>query len=115
MKWISQACRAIGNWFLSLRGPRRYRVEIFSERSPAAACAEQAGVIAVYRSAGTDKWCFFKCPCGCKQKLALDLMKSHHPAWRVEENESGPSVYPSVGSTTCGAHFLVRNGAIVWC
>lgn len=115
MKWIRQAFRAIGNWFLSLRGPRRYRLEVFSERARAAARAQQAGVITVFRSAGADKWCFFKCPCGCEQQVALNLMKSHHPMWRVVEDESGPSVYPSVDSMTCGAHFLVRRGTIVWC
>jgi hypothetical protein len=115
MKWINQIFRAIGNWFLSLRGPRRYRLETFSERSRAAIRAQQAGVIAVYRSAGTDKWCFFKCPCGCEQQVALNLMKSHRPVWRVERKKLAPSLYPSIDSTNCGAHYLVRNGRIVWC
>lgn len=118
MKWITRAISAIGNWLRSLRrSPRsgRYRLEVFDERSRAAARAQQAGVIAVFRSAGTDKWCFFKCPCGCEQQIMLNLMRSHHPTWRVVQEEAGPSVYPSVDSTTCDAHFLVRGGRVMWC
>lgn len=118
MKWFTRAFSAIANWVRSLRSaapPSQYRLEVFDERSRAAARAQEAGVITVFRSAGTDKWCFFKCPCGCGQQVVLNLMKSHHPVWRVVQEEGGPSVYPSVDSTTCGAHFLVRGGSIVWC
>jgi hypothetical protein len=118
MKWFTRAFNAVADWVRSLRSeapPRRYRLEVFEERSRAVARAQQAGVITVYRSAGADKWCFFKCPCGCEQQVVLNLMKSHHPAWRIVQEEGGPSVYPSVDSTTCGAHFLVHCGSIVWC
>lgn len=118
MKWVARTFRALGDWLRSLVRPAesgRYRLEVFDQRSRAAEQARRQGVLAVYRSAGTDKWCFFKCPCGCEQQIALNLMKSHHPAWRVVQEATGPSVYPSVDSTTCGAHFLVRGGRIRWC
>ncbi|WP_375122122.1 DUF6527 family protein [Variovorax sp. WS11] len=52
---------------------------------------------------------------GCGQQVVLNLMESHHPSWRVVSEEQGPSIFPSVDSTTCGAHLLVRDGRIIWC
>ncbi|WP_431513340.1 DUF6527 family protein [Variovorax sp. DAIF25] len=118
MKWITHAFTAISRWLRSLgRAPReqRFRLQVFEERARAVASGRSNKVVALFRSGGANKWCFFVCPCGCGQQVALNLMKGHQPSWRVVSEEQGPSIFPSVDSTTCGAHFLVRDGRVIWC
>lgn len=96
--------------------PPRYILRVFSDRRSATELARSQYAAAVIRSDGIDKWCLFACPCGCGQQIALNLMKSHFPRWRVDTKRDGTfSLYPSVDSTTCGAHFLIRNSLVVWC
>lgn len=95
---------------------RTYTLRPFDDRSTAAAAAQQDGVAALVRSADRSKWLLLKCPCGCDQQIALNLMQSHTPRWRVEmRSRSRFSVHPSVDSTSCGAHFLLRDGRVIWC
>ena len=95
---------------------RRYRMKVFDDRRAAAIAARRPGVAALVRVEDNDKWCLFACPCGCDQQIALNLMKSHSPRWRVDaESDTTLSIYPSVESRTCGAHFLVRRGKVIWC
>lgn len=63
-----------------------------------------------------SKWLRFRCPCGCGEELALNLMKSHYPCWTVTlHKDNTMSVSPSVDATNCGAHFWIRNNNIDWC
>jgi hypothetical protein len=117
MQWITRAYVAIRRW---LHSPipsitPRYRLQVFETRSQAMTAARSNAIVALLRSGGADKWCFLTCPCGCSQQMALNLMKTHHPAWRVVRTPHGPSIFPSVDSTTCGAHFVIREGRIIWC
>ncbi len=67
-------------------------------------------------SGGKPKWLKFACPCRCGEVLALNLMGSHSPRWFVQQDSAGSiSVSPSVDSTTCGAHFFIRNNRVEWC
>lgn len=62
------------------------------------------------------KWVKFVCPCGCGELLALNLMESHSPRWSVTRDEADRvTLWPSVHSTECGAHFFVRSNRIHWC
>jgi uncharacterized protein DUF6527 len=62
------------------------------------------------------KWLKFYCPCGCGEVLALNLMKSHSPQWSVcHEARNRITVWPSVHSTKCGAHFFLRSNTVEWC
>jgi len=62
------------------------------------------------------KWLKFRCPCGCGDVQALNLMKSHQPVWSLELHEDlTVSLFPSVHAQKCGAHFWVRRSAIHWC
>lgn len=92
-----------------------YTLLSFDDRKAAAAAARQDCVAALVRSAGRNKWLLLKCPCGCGQQIALNLMSSHTPRWRVEvQSRSRFSVHPSVDSTSCGAHFWLRDGRVIW-
>ncbi len=57
------------------------------------------------------------CPCGCKNKLHMNLIPDERPLWRLENYENGTvSLHPSVWRRTgCRSHFWLRNSRIVWC
>src|SRR5229473_2764752 len=62
------------------------------------------------------KWLKFSCPCGCGEVLALNLMESHSPRWSLHrEFGNRITVWPSVRSTKCGAHFFLRSNNVEWC
>ncbi|WP_425265716.1 DUF6527 family protein [Acidovorax radicis] len=43
-------------------------------------------------------------------------MSSHSPRWEVKIlSKTSFSVHPSVDATSCGAHFWLRNGRVIWC
>jgi hypothetical protein len=93
-----------------------YTLQSFEDRSAAANAARRNGVAALVRVADRDKWLLLRCPCGCGQQIALNLMHSHNPFWRIEvRSRASFSVHPSVDSTTCGAHFWLRDGRVIWC
>ena len=115
-------------WILKLLGYRRgepaagdrrtaqYALKIFESRPAAREAAKRDGVAALVGTEGKPKWLILKCPCGCGQEIALNLMGSHLPRWRVEVGASQQfSVHPSVDATSCGAHFWLRNGKVNWC
>jgi len=100
----------------SIPRPVRYKTMVFNDRSAATHAAHQDRVLAVVESAGKRKWVLLRCPCGCGEDLALNLMRSHRPVWEVVFDRAGQaSLHPSVHATTCGAHFWLRNGAVTWC
>lgn len=62
------------------------------------------------------KWLRFLCPCGCRDQLALNLMRTSVPNWMATFHRDGTvSVMPSVVSTRCGSHFWIRRNRVVWC
>jgi hypothetical protein len=93
-----------------------YRTQLFDDRSAAAQAATESQVLAVVQSGGKKKWALLRCPCGCGEDLALNLMRSHRPVWDLSLDGSGrASLHPSVHATTCGAHFWLRSGFVIWC
>lgn len=88
---------------------------MFSERSsnPEAFPAGQLVLVGAHKK---FKWLKFRCPCGCGDVQALNLMKSHQPAWSLELHEDlSVSLFPSVHARKCGAHFWVQRNEIHWC
>lgn len=98
------------------RYPQRYSLQFFDDRAKAVAAAKAPGVAALVRGGSGYKWIIFACPCGCGQQIALSIMRSHLPRWTIEVRTNGRfTLNPSVDSTTCGAHFWVREGTVIWC
>ncbi len=93
-----------------------FQVSVSCDRGTAQRAAGTPGVLGLFVAAEKQKWAYLLCPCGCGQQLALNLMKSQWPYWRVEvRGESDFSVYPSVRSATCGAHFWLDRNTVTWC
>lgn len=92
-----------------------HRLVMCAARADAQATAQSPRLVAVFSSAGKPKWAYLMCPCGCGAQLALNLMPSHRPVWRIiVRTETDFTIFPSVDSTTCGAHFWLRSGRIMW-
>ena len=59
----------------------------------------------------------FRCPCGCRETIQLNLLPKRRPQWSVnlDKNKAvslSPSVWRKVG---CCSHFVVSHGHIHWC
>ena len=67
---------------------------------------------------GTEKpkWAILQCPCGCGDRIEVNLMRSRSPFWNLELGEQGASLYPSLwrSKATCGSHFWLRSSQIQW-
>ncbi len=93
-----------------------YKVRIYKNRHDAEDAAAQQQIVAVVQMGKSKKWVVLKCPCGCRDTLALNLMQSHQPAWRLTVERFGKaSLFPSVHASSCGAHFWLKKGRIIWC
>ena len=100
----------------STSSEQKYVLKKFANRKDATKAAEQSGVVAIQQVSSASKWAFFKCPCGCQDQVALNLMQSHYPFWKVEIKSSKDfSIHPSIDSTTCKAHYWIKHGLVVWC
>jgi hypothetical protein len=53
------------------------------------------------------------CACGCGSKIRTPLGPTE---WALEETETGPTLYPSVGNhqRACRSHYWIRRGEIEW-
>lgn len=88
-------------------------VQLDGAANPARALA--AGKLVLIGPAVKPKWLRFKCPCGCGDVIALNLMSSFKPHWKIELHHDGTlTVYPSVDSQNCGSHFWIRQSKIDW-
>ena len=58
----------------------------------------------------------FRCPCGCKQIIQLNLLKEGDPRWSFRiSTRKEINVRPSVWRTKgCKSHFVIRNSKIDW-
>ncbi|WP_405330779.1 DUF6527 family protein [Leeuwenhoekiella sp. LLG6367-2.1] len=56
------------------------------------------------------------CPCGCNEKLVLNLINDVRPVWRISyDNLNKISVYPSINrQVNCKSHFWIRSGRLRW-
>jgi len=53
------------------------------------------------------------CCCGCGNKVVTPLKPG---GWSVTKNQSGVSLYPSIGSWSlpCQSHYWIKGNRIVW-
>jgi hypothetical protein len=58
----------------------------------------------------------FKCPCGCKSLIHLNLLPDAKPKWNFQiKSKNKLTITPSIWRTTgCKSHFFIRNNRIVW-
>jgi hypothetical protein len=56
------------------------------------------------------------CPCGCKQKIYLNLLPDIRPCWKIKEPLDGTvTIQPSILQVKgCRSHFFIRKGNVEW-
>ena len=59
----------------------------------------------------------FLCPCGCGQKIELNVNPESRPCWAIRWHVTGtlsfsPSINRNVG---CRSHFYLKNSKVLWC
>jgi hypothetical protein len=58
----------------------------------------------------------FKCPCGCKTTINLNLLRDARPCWSYSIREKLISITPSIRAMRgCKSHFWLTDGKIHWC
>ena len=60
-------------------------------------------------------YALLKCPCGCNEKIMLNLMEDAKPCWKIHLVDDNLTITPSIWRTkNCESHFFLRNNKIVW-
>lgn len=64
---------------------------------------------------GNAKWAYLRCP-KCGEQIQLPLGEGNR-YWRIRRDIlRRPTIIPSIWQTgSCGAHFFVTRGSVVWC
>lgn len=75
------------------------------------------GRLVVVRDGPVEKWICLRCPCGCGEKILLNLSANKSPRWRVSVDWlRRPTAEPSVLQVRgCRSHFWIKGGRIDWC
>jgi hypothetical protein len=62
------------------------------------------------------KWVVFSCPCGCGEKLSVNLMYSIYPHWQLRLEKGTISLRPSVwiDNKGCNSHFWIDKNRVIW-
>lgn len=62
------------------------------------------------------KWVILRCPCGCGDRIDINLMRSRRPSWRLMTEGHTITIHPSiwVPENRCGSHFWIQNNRFIW-
>lgn len=89
-------------------------------RLPRAASAEYPrhltrGRLIIEDKQGRNMRLHLTCPCRCGAQLSVNLMASIKPVWELGLDGAGRvSVTPSIDVVSCGSHFWLTGGAVLW-
>lgn len=115
IRWLLVLIAWVRSWWRCRRRRRAFTGVCHIESGVDPATELMAWRLVLVGPAEKPKWLRLRCPCGCGDVIALNLMTSHKPRWEVEEHDGGTlTVYPSVDSRNCGAHFWIRGNKIHW-
>jgi hypothetical protein len=70
----------------------------------------------LYIIGSPPKWAILACPCGCGDRIDVNLMKSRSPRWKLTYTNNQASLDPSLWmpQEKCGSHFWLRSNRIIW-
>lgn len=58
----------------------------------------------------------FHCPCGCRDKVVINLDPDVGAAWRLRVENDRVTLMPSVWrDSKCASHFILWKGRVFWC
>lgn len=90
----------------------KFRIE-FVEDNPDSI---SENIIFVVQDGNLPELLAFKCPCGCKAGIILNLLPDASPKWSYLINEEGKiNIYPSIWRKNgCKSHFFIRESNVDW-
>ena len=98
-----------------LRRPSRLRVSEVSTMSDVPKSLARDHIYLV-GPRNQQKWAIMACPCGCGDRIDVNLMRARRPAWPLKWRRGEVDLSPSLWrpKSTCGSHFWLRGSRIVW-
>jgi hypothetical protein len=68
------------------------------------------------RQGNFDKRLVLDCPCGCKRRIDLNMVRTQYPYWSATLAKNAISLKPSIWLTEdpCQSHFLIKSNRIKW-
>lgn len=117
MTWLVTAWRWLVRRVLGDRSekkPAPYRTIMVNDALPAKLAG---GTLYVVEDDGFLEQAAMLCPCGCQRTLHMNLLPDERPCWQFTQHADGTAtLHPSVWrKKDCGAHFLFRQGQVIWC
>lgn len=85
-------------------------------RSREALPADLGEHIYVVDKCGKPIWAIMRCPCGCGDRIEVNLMRTIQPRWRLRKHIAAISLFPSlwVSGDKCGSHFFLIRNTVRW-
>ena len=103
------------NWWKKRR--RRSKVgRVIAVESMTAIPAKIGADIYLVRQGDFDKRAVLDCPCGCKRRIDLNLVRTQYPVWAVVSKKGSLSLNPSIWlkDDACKSHFFIKCNKIEW-
>jgi hypothetical protein len=96
--------------------PERYYDDAVTVDSRDHVPPELGQKIFVVKRNGRNRWVILACPCGCSQRIEVNLMRSIYPHWRLRRHNGTISLWPSlwVSAESCGSHFVLIDNRVLW-
>ncbi len=75
------------------------------------------GLVFIVGSKGQEELAVLSCPCGCGDRLRLNLIKASKPNWSwLIDIDKTVTFCPSINRLTgCKSHFFLTEGRVQWC
>ncbi|GEM_PF-3318736 len=106
---------AARRWWRRARRVRRVTEAPSTESTESVGSNLKAGELVIVGPADSPKWALLGCPCRCGEMLWVNLMLGHARHRLISRGPSRPvTLTPSLDVATCGSHFWVREGAVIW-
>ena len=102
-------------WWKNLR--RRSKISrVVMVESMTAIPAQIGADLYLVRHGDFDKRAVLDCPCGCKRRIDLNLVRTQYPLWSAQLHRGAISLVPSIWLTTdaCRSHFFIKRNKIEW-
>jgi len=101
------------DWALAWRRERTHRARVAAELPRLLI----PGAIYVLGENGYWWAAAFRCPCGCRETVQLNLLPEVRPRWNVTiEADRAVSLSPSIWRRVgCCSHFILARGRVEWC
>lgn len=116
MARLTAFARKVRKWLRSQRPAKSYS-RVVTVESVTDVPDEVGNDIFVVERGGSLRWALLMCPCGCGDRLSVNLMRTASPYWRLLLKNGKASLDPSlwVSPDRCGSHFWLIDSGVFWC